>query len=238
MLQEICAGTAGLCLRRQSQPAKPWQLRPPQIAQEFLCFVGGDLQRSREPQQQAAIDQRVADDEHEDDRQKRNGHGADDHLRLKASAELFSAAFHPETQDSACEDQAKDEKSGGDKTGDSVEHHHGAPALGLKWYVERSEGEDGGQEQRQKYSADGETPALFAVQSAHQLTIIQLRGELCTGHGKPQMPLTPWTFFVSGVSSSAECVPVARADIIFGTIASVQRQVKISTCSLLAGPAL
>src|SRR5882762_8384128 len=201
MLQEICAGTAGLCLRRQSQPAKPWQLRPPQIAQEFLCFVGGDLQRSREPQQQAAIDQRVADDEHEDDRQKRNGHGADDHLRLKASAELFSAAFHPETQDSACEDQAKDEKSGGDKTGDSVEHHHGAPALRLEWYIERSEGEDGGQEQRQKYSADREAPALFVVHSAHDSALINSRVAAYIGAGEPDVPPTPRTLFVGSVGS-------------------------------------
>ncbi len=201
MLQEIRAGSACLCLRRQSQPAKPWQLRLPQIAQEFLRLVGGDLKWSGKPQQQAAIDQRVADDEHEDDRQKRNGHCADNHLGLKASAELFSAAFHPETQDGAREDEAKDEKSGGDKTGDSVEHHHGSPALGLKWYVERSEGKDGGQEQRQKYSADGETPALFAVQSTHDFDIIRIRDEACTWDGKPRVPHTPWTFFVNGVSS-------------------------------------
>src|SRR5260370_36767825 len=102
------------------------------MTHECLRLVGGDLEWSREPQQQAAIDQRVADDEHKDDRQKGNGHGADNHLRLKASAELFSAAFHPETQDGAREDEAKDEKSGGGKTGDSGRQHNGPPTPWLK----------------------------------------------------------------------------------------------------------
>ena len=173
MLQEICAGTSCLCLRLESHPAKPRQLCPAQIVQEFLSLVGGHLERSGEPQQQAAIHQRVADDEHEHDRENGNGHCANNHLGLKASAKLLSAAFRPESQDGAREDEAKDEKCCSDKTGDGVERHHGAPALRLKWYVERSEGEDGGQEQRQKYSADGQTPALFVVQAAHDLAIIK-----------------------------------------------------------------
>ena len=150
-------------------PTKPRQLRSPQIVQKFLRFIRGDFERLRKPEQQAAVDQGVADDEHEDDRQKGNGHCADNHLRLETGAELLPAAFRPEPQDGAREDQTKDKESSGDKTGDCIKHHHGAPALRLKRHVERSECEYGGQEQRQQNSANGETPALFVVQVAHNL---------------------------------------------------------------------
>src|SRR5260370_31483529 len=116
MLEEIRAATSRFRSRLQCHPTKTWQLRAPQIVQKFLCLVRGDLQRFGKPQQQAAIDQGIADDEHEDDRQKRNGHGANDHLRLEPRAELFSAAFCPQTQDCACEEETKNEKCGGDKT--------------------------------------------------------------------------------------------------------------------------
>ena len=95
MLQEVRATASCLCLSLQCHPAKSRQLRTPQIVQKFLRLVGSDLERFWEPQQQAAIDQRVADDEHEDDWKKGNGHCANDHLRLEAGTELFSAAFRP-----------------------------------------------------------------------------------------------------------------------------------------------
>src|ERR1700694_4680528 len=95
MPQKILAWLRGFFPDLLGHSAKARQLRPPKIIQELLRFVRSNLQRFWKPKQQTAIDQRVADDEHEDDWQERYGHRADHHLRFEPRAELISAAFHP-----------------------------------------------------------------------------------------------------------------------------------------------
>src|SRR5260370_39501814 len=87
---------------------------------------------------------------------------------------MVRAAFSTESQCGSNEDEAEDNKGGGDKTGYREQRHHGAPTLGLERYVERSEREHSRKEQGQEYSANGQSPTLFVVQAAHDLAIVNL----------------------------------------------------------------
>jgi hypothetical protein len=139
-------------------------------------LFGGDFERAREPAAESAIEERVADEKHEDDGEERKRHRADDHFRFEARAELVFAAFGPEAKDGAREDEAEDEERGSDEAGNRVQPHDRAPVAGFDRNVERSEGEDGGEEKRDGDAADDESPAL-AWAEAHRGTEVE------EGHG-------------------------------------------------------
>src|SRR5256884_9968155 len=75
-----------------------------------LRFFRCDLKWLGKPQQQASIDEGVADNKHEHDRQQGQRHCADNHLGFEASAKLFAAALDPEPQGGAAKNQQEDQK--------------------------------------------------------------------------------------------------------------------------------
>ena len=161
-------GAVGLHLAREIAQAR--ERAATEIVHERLRLLGGDFERAREPAAERAVEQGIADEKHEHDGQERKGHRADDHLCFEAGTELIFAAFGPETEDGAREDEAEDEKRGGDETGNGVQPHDGAPVAGFDGDVERAEGEDGGEEEGDGDAADDEGPAL-AWAEAHASTV-------------------------------------------------------------------
>ena len=143
-------------------------LRVAEIVEEHLRLLGSNFEGAGKPAAQRAVEKRVADKKHEEDGEQRYGHGADDHFRFEARAELVFAALGPEAHDGADEDQSKDQQGGGDEAGHRIEGHNIAPVFRLEWNVERAEGEDGGEQQGEKEGAGGESPALFGAEAAHR----------------------------------------------------------------------
>src|SRR5580698_9974916 len=172
VLQNFFRGFAGIGLDLAREIAQARERAAAEIVHQGLRLLGGDFERAREPAAERAIEQRIADDKHEEDREERERHGADDHLRFEAGAELIFAAFGPEAKDGAREDEAEDEKRGGDEAGDGVQPHDGAPVAGFERNVERAEGEDSGEEKRDGNAADDERPALARAE-AHAGTEVE-----------------------------------------------------------------
>ena len=65
------------------------------LAQEGVGLGIGDLEGAREPAVERAVHQCVADEEHEDERQERDRHGAKHHLGLESRSQLPGAALGP-----------------------------------------------------------------------------------------------------------------------------------------------
>src|SRR6267378_648692 len=188
MPQEILARPLRLFLDLFGHAPKPRQLRASQIIQELLRFLRSNLERFGKPEQQTSINQRVADDEHEDDRQERNGHSSQNHFRFEASAELFSAAFYPKPQRGAREDKSEHEERSGNETRHGIEH----PALRFEGHVQRAERENSREQQRQQDSADDQPPSLPIVQMAHGKLGEEERSEI----EKSRLPQTSATILV------------------------------------------
>src|SRR6266849_4052522 len=110
-------------------------LRMPEVVQEQLSLFGSKFERTRKPAAESAIQKRIADEKHEDDREKRDGHCPENHFRFETRAELLFAALGPEAEHGAHEDEAENEKSCGDETGDGVEGESVAPIFGFEGNV-------------------------------------------------------------------------------------------------------
>src|SRR5208283_1666120 len=80
------------------------------VVEELLRFFGGNFERAGKPASQRTVQQGIAGEKHEDDRQQRNGHGAHDHLGFEARAKLLFAAFGPQAYDAARQDETKDKQ--------------------------------------------------------------------------------------------------------------------------------
>src|SRR5207247_6675560 len=143
-----------------------------EVIQELLRFLRCDLKWLGKPQQQASIDEGVADNKHEHDRQQGQRHCADNHVGFEASAKLFAAALDPEPQCRAAKNQQEDQKRCGDKAGHRVEHHHFAPALWVEGHIEGAERKYDCEQQGKENSADPQALALFRFQSAHTLVCL------------------------------------------------------------------
>ncbi len=108
-------------MRLAGERAKPRQRGgAAQIVQKFLRLLGSNFQRAGEPAAQRAIEQRIADEKHEEHGEQRQSHRADDHLGLETRTELFFAALRPKAQHRAHENHEKYEKCCGDETGNRV----------------------------------------------------------------------------------------------------------------------
>src|SRR5215831_14284428 len=138
-----------------------------EIVEELLGFFGGDFERAGKPAAEGAVEQGIADKEHEDDGKKGDGHGAQNHLGFEARPELFLAALGPKANETAGEDEAEDEERGGDKAGDGIEGNDFAPRLRLEGNIEGAHGEDGGKKQRDEDAAKDELDAEFVASGTH-----------------------------------------------------------------------
>ena len=78
---------------------------------------------------------------------------------------MFFAAFDPEANDGAEEDEPENDQRGGDETGNRVEGQNIAPVFRFERNVERAEGENRGEQKGEKEGAGGESPALFGAES-------------------------------------------------------------------------
>ena len=130
-------------------------------------MFSGNFEGAGKPAGERAIEERVADEEHEDDRQKRDAHGANEHFGLEADAKLFAAAFEPETENGAGEDEAKDDECCGDKRRNGVKSEEVAPAFRLERDIERTEREDSGEEKGEDNAANNEAQALTGRGGSH-----------------------------------------------------------------------
>ena len=134
-------------------------------------MFGGDFEGAGKPAGEGAIEEGVADEEHEEDRQKREAHGADDHLGLEAGAQLLAAALHPETEDGAAKNEEEDEQSRSDKGGNREERKKDAPALRFKGYIQRTQSENGGEKERQNNAGEHQTEPLFGFGSHREVAL-------------------------------------------------------------------
>ena len=132
------------------------------------ALLGGDFERTGKPAGKRAIKKGIADEKHEDDRKKRERHGADEHFGFEASAKLLTAAFEPEAKDGAGEDKAENDQGGGDEGRDGVKSENNAPVFGFEGNIERAEGENSGEEKREDHAADDEPCTLTTGGGSHE----------------------------------------------------------------------
>ena len=168
VLEEGLGSFAGMLRGLIAQGVETRECAAAKIVQEILRFFGGDFEGPGEPAAEGAVEQGIADEEHEDDGEQRDGGGAEDHLGFEAGAEMIFAALGPQAHEAAGEDEAEDEQGGGDEAGDRVEGDDFTPGLRLEGDVERAEGEDGGEEQCDEDSAKGELDPKPAAGTAHR----------------------------------------------------------------------
>ena len=158
---------------------------------------------------------------------------------LKRAPSCFAAAFRPKPQSGARQDQSEDKKCGGDKTRNGVQRHDRAPALRFERHVQRTERKNRSEEQRQQYSADDEAPALFGIETAHGFSVTEsCAAALISRRSVAAFSLTLRTNSVSSTQVMSRMCPSCARKHLYGTIASVRKQVKISTCPCFAIPDL
>ncbi len=137
------------------------------LAQESVGFGIGDLERARKPTVQGAVHQRVADEEHKDQRQQRDRHGAQDHLGFEARTKLPGAALYPDTQERTRQDQSKDKQSGNDEDVERIENDQLIRSLRLEGQVQRTERKNGCQKQDDHEAAEGHPKLRSAESGGH-----------------------------------------------------------------------
>src|SRR5579872_1643873 len=172
VLQNFFGGLGAIGLHLAREIAQAGQRTAPEIVHQRLGLFRSDFEWAREPAAESAVQQRIADEKHEDDRKERERHRADDHFCFEARAELVFAAFSPEAKDSAREDETEDEKCRSDEAGDGVKPHDGAPVARFEGNIERTECENGGDKKSDGDAADDERPAL-AWAEAHAGTEVE-----------------------------------------------------------------
>ncbi len=121
MLQEGFGRFPGMQSRLVAERVQSRERPAAKIVQQFLCFFGSDFQRPGEPPAQRAVQQGIADEEHENHGQQRNRHGSQDHLRFEARTELRLAALHAQPHEAANKDQAEDQQRGGDEAETAIQ---------------------------------------------------------------------------------------------------------------------
>jgi hypothetical protein len=136
------------------------------------ALFGGDLDRAGKPPGESPVEEGVADEKHEDDGEKRDANGADDHLGFEAGAELFVAAFGPKTQEGPRDDQAEHDERCRDERGDGVESEDVAPVARFERSVKRAERENGGEKKSEDDAGQEEAGALRGGSGSHGRAIL------------------------------------------------------------------
>src|SRR6266446_151467 len=138
-----------------------------EIVQELLRFFRGDFERPGEPATEGAVEQGIAHKKHEYDGEKRDGGCAENHLGFETGAEVVLASLGPQADDAPRENQAENEQGGGDEAGDRIESDNFAPGLRFERNVQRAESENGGEQEGDKDTAQGELNAQLGGGGAH-----------------------------------------------------------------------
>jgi len=139
-----------------------------QLVEQGGTLFGCNLEVVRKPTSESTVQQRIAGEKHENDGKKRNRYCANDHFGFEASAKLFPAAFCPQTKNGAGKDQGKNDQSRGDERRDGVEGKNVAPVARLERSVERPEGEDRSEKERENDAGKGEAVALTGSSGGHR----------------------------------------------------------------------
>src|ERR1700739_3430831 len=117
MLQKRFRGFAKVVGSPIAKQAETRKSAATEVVEQLLGLFRSDFQRTWKPAAQGAVEEGIADEEHEHDRQEGDRHGAEDHLGLETCAELRFAALHQQADKAADEDETKDEQGGGNETG-------------------------------------------------------------------------------------------------------------------------
>jgi hypothetical protein len=117
-------------------------------------LFGSDFKRPREPTAERSVKQGITHEEHKNDREKRQAHGADNHFCLEARAELLLTPLGPEADQRTQEDKAKNEKRGDDETRDRVKVYDFPPISRFERHVEGPKRKDGGEKKRKENATD------------------------------------------------------------------------------------
>ena len=157
-----------MCATRQRPQAR--KLRLAEIREELLRLLGSDFQRPRKPTAKGSIQKRITHEEHKDDREQRETHGADNHFRFEARAELVFASFGPQANHASNEDEAEHEQRGDDETRNGIEGHDLPPIFRFKRNVEGPKRENCCEKKRKEDAADRQAPSLLGFERTHDVT--------------------------------------------------------------------
>ncbi len=136
--------------------------RLPHVLQQQLALLVRHFERARKPRIQRSVHQRIAEKEHEHDRQQRNSHRAQHHLRFEARAHLSRAPLSPHAQQSTRQNQRENEQRDADEGGERKEDDERVPLFRVKWRVERAQRENRCGEQHHRDSAGDQPYTLFS----------------------------------------------------------------------------
>ncbi len=123
---------------------------------ESAALLVGDFERLGEPDVHGAIDEGVAEEEEEDDREERDAHRAQDHFGFEARAEQAGAVFGGQANDIANQNQPKNDECDDDERGKSEKDDEVTAVLQMDRNIERTEGENCGGEHGDRKTAEDE----------------------------------------------------------------------------------
>ena len=99
-------------------------------------MFGGDFDGTRKPAGEGAIEERVADEKHEENGEKGDSYCANDHFGFEAGAELLVAAFRPEAKNSAKNNEKENYEHCRDEAGNSIKRQVFAPVAWIEGSIE------------------------------------------------------------------------------------------------------
>src|SRR5271168_4730260 len=135
------------------------------VFQQPLALLIGNFQRPREPGDQRAIHNRVAEEEKETDRQQRHANRAQHHFHLEARTHLPAAPLDPQAHQAARQNHGEHQQRHRQQRRQREKYRELAALLRTQRHVQRPHHEYGSRQQRDHDSADPRPQPIFSLVS-------------------------------------------------------------------------